>query len=93
MSAQLNKGVCIMREMEINGEKWIPQSESNVEVATIENGNSVSQKYVGKFVIVRTRNEGINAGTVIACDETGVELKECRRIWYHKAQKQGLVLV
>lgn len=42
------------------------------------------QKYVGKYVIVRSRNEGINAGYVKEIDETGVVLAQARRIWYHK---------
>ena len=40
--------------------------------------------YAGKYVIVRSRNEGINAGIVKANDSTGVILNEARRIWYHK---------
>lgn len=39
---------------------------------------------VGKYVIVRSRNEGINAGLLTAADDTGCVLKEARRIWYHK---------
>lgn len=30
------------------------------------------------------RNEGLNAGYVEAADETGVILKNARRMWYHK---------
>jgi len=41
-------------------------------------------RYVGKYVIVRSRNEGINAGEVLEYDETGIILKEARRLWYHK---------
>ena len=40
--------------------------------------------YVGKYVICRTRNEGINAGKVLALDETGVILEDARRLYYHK---------
>ena len=39
---------------------------------------------IGKYVIVRSRNEGINAGEVVAADGTGVILKDARRIWYHR---------
>jgi hypothetical protein len=45
---------------------------------------SFLQNYVGKYVIVRSRNEGINAGFVKVLDETGIVLTEARRIWYHK---------
>jgi hypothetical protein len=41
-------------------------------------------RYVGKYVICRSRNEGVNAGTVLAADETGVILKDARRLYYHK---------
>jgi len=39
---------------------------------------------VGNFVVCRSRNEGINAGIVVELDDTGVILKDVRRIWYHK---------
>lgn len=45
------------------------------------------QEYIGKYVICRTRNEGINAGIVKKIDETGVVLTDARRIWYHKPIK------
>lgn len=44
----------------------------------------VSQSMVGKYVIVRSRNEGLNAGYVEAADNTGVILKDAKRLWYHK---------
>jgi len=53
-------------------------------------GDSVTQQsslrsgYIGKYVICRTRNEGINAGKVLALDETGVILEDARRLYYHK---------
>jgi len=39
-------------------------------------------RYVGKYVIVRSRNEGVNAGIVLAANATGVILKNARRLWY-----------
>lgn len=39
---------------------------------------------IGKYVVVRSRNEGINAGYLEEADETGCILKECRRLWWHK---------
>lgn len=44
----------------------------------------IASSMVGKFVIVRSRNEGINAGVVEMADETGVVLKDARRLWYHR---------
>ena len=46
--------------------------------------DSMLTQYIGKYVIVRSRNEGINAGEVKQLDETGIILKGARRIWYHK---------
>ena len=46
--------------------------------------SAIHSRYVGKYVIVRSRNEGINAGEVVMADETGIVLKEARRVWYHR---------
>ena len=46
--------------------------------------SSFYDQYAGKHVIVRSRNEGINFGTVKVADNTGIVLSDCRRIWYHK---------
>ena len=49
----------------------------------------ITDKLVGKYVIVRSRNEGINAGYVEAADETGVVLRNARRLWYYKPAVKG----
>ncbi len=41
------------------------------------------QDFIGKYVICRTRNEGVNAGRVVRLDETGVVLENSRRLYYH----------
>ena len=60
------------------------------EVVTIDGAKSIAQRLTGKFVLVRSRNEGINAGTVVCADETGVELSGARRIWYHKPKDSSV---
>ena len=45
---------------------------------------NLTDKYIGKYVIIRSGNEGINAGFLKAADATGVVLKKARRLWYHK---------
>jgi len=45
---------------------------------------SITQNAIGKYVIIRTRNEGINCGKLIQADETGCVLEDARRIYYHK---------
>ncbi len=52
--------------------------------SNIQGGSSLFNRYIGKYVICRTRNEGINAGKVIELDETGVILEDARRLYYHK---------
>ena len=51
---------------------------------------SILSGAIGKYVIVRSRNEGINAGTLLKADETGCVLKDARRIWYHKPKDSSV---
>lgn len=51
---------------------------------TAPQSSGVAASMIGKYAIIRSRNEGINAGEIIAADSTGVVLKNARRIWYHK---------
>lgn len=51
---------------------------------------SIVKNWVGKFVLVRSRNEGLNAGTVVAADSTGVVLENARRLWYHRPKDAKL---
>lgn len=44
----------------------------------------VAASMIGKYVIVRSRNEGVNAGKVIEADDTGVILEDARRLWWHR---------
>lgn len=44
----------------------------------------ILESYIGKYVIVRTRNEGINAGVVSKISKEGVVITDARRIYYHK---------
>ena len=46
--------------------------------------DSITAGMTGKYVLVRSRNEGINAGYVEAADATGVVLRNARRLWYHR---------
>lgn len=45
---------------------------------------AIGKDLIGKYVIVRSRNEGINACVITEMDETGIILKDARRIWYHR---------
>jgi len=44
----------------------------------------VAASAIGEYVLVRSRNEGINAGTVLLADDTGIVLENACRLWYHK---------
>lgn len=46
--------------------------------------SGLGNQFVGKYVIVRSRNEGINAGKILELDDTGVILEDARRLYYHK---------
>jgi hypothetical protein len=46
--------------------------------------STMLSSYIGKYVICRSRNEGVNAGFVKDIDETGVILEDARRLYYHK---------
>lgn len=51
---------------------------------------SLGSQFIGKYVIVRSRNEGINAGVVLELDDTGIILEDARRLYYHKPANKNL---
>ena len=77
-------------EVFINDIKYVRADSIKEETVNFVGEESVATRMIGKAVIVRSRNEGINAGIVVVADETGVELKQCRRIWYHKPKDKKL---
>ena len=52
--------------------------------------STLTADVIGKYVIVRSRNEGINAGIVEKADETGIVLRDARRIWYHRPADKSM---
>lgn len=58
-------------------EKLLDESDT----PTINTGRSYP---IGEYVLIRSRNEGINAGILKQADDTGCVLEEARRMWYHK---------
>lgn len=66
--------------LNINGVEYVRIDCTKPEIKLVE-GKSVALQGIGEKVIVRSSNEGINVGIVIAADETGVILKNCRRLW------------
>lgn len=62
----------------------IAQAREIAAIFQASEKSTMYSRYVGKYVIVRSSNEGINAGRVKDADETGIILNDARRIWYHK---------
>lgn len=42
---------------------------------------------IGQFVIVRSRDSGVHAGTLVSAQDRSVRLSASRRLWYWKAAK------
>lgn len=74
--------------------KEYKQLKELFNIQDTEDGKNIKSnlfdRYIGKYVICRTRNEGINAGFVIAADETGVILGQARRLYYHRPSNKKL---
>lgn len=51
---------------------------------------NLGNTFLGEFVLVRSKVEGINAGFLQEIDETGVVLATTRRLWYHKPKNKTL---
>ena len=77
-------------EIEVNGICYVKKDSVKIETVEWTGENTLASRLIGKNVIVRTRNAGINAGTVVLADETGIELKNSRRIWYHRPKDKSL---
>ena len=74
----------------IDNVKYVREDSIKTEIVTFDGPESIASRMIGKKVIVRSSNEGINAGIVVLADETGIELKECRRIYYHRPKDRNL---
>ena len=53
-------------------------------------GVAIGTGLIGKYAIVRSGNEGVNAGVISEMDDTGIILKCARRIWYHRPANKTL---
>ena len=69
--------------IKINDVEYVRKDQVS-PVINVEDSNSIASSCVGMNVIVRSKNAGVHAGTVIAADGTGVVLSNSRRLWYHK---------
>jgi len=76
--------------MLIDGVNYVREDSVQHDEVTFTGEESVASRMIGKFVIVRSRNEGINAGTVVMPDSSGVELRNARRLWFHRPNDKSL---
>lgn len=76
--------------MMIDDVKYIRADSVKCEVVEFTGEETLASRMIGKKVLVRSYNEGINAGVVVLADETGVELKDARRIYYHRPKDKSL---
>jgi len=79
-----------IEKLEIGGIMYVPEDSIKNEVVNFTGEESIASRMIGKPVIVRSRNEGINIGIVVLADETGVELKNARRLYYHRPKDETL---
>jgi hypothetical protein len=81
-----------INELEINGTIYVPKDEvkKSLEVFEFTGEKTVASVMIGKYVIVRSRNEGINVGEVELADDTGIVLKNARRLYYHRPKDKSL---
>ena len=78
-----------MKIFNINGEEYVKRNEIQ-EIIDLSGYKTLAIRLMGKNVLVRTRNAGINVGTVVVADETGIELINSRRLWYHRPKDKNL---
>lgn len=83
----MNKKV---EKLTIEGITYIPEDSITQEIVNFTGKESIASRMINKPVIVRSNNEGINVGIVVLADETGVELKNVRRLYYHKPKDKSL---
>lgn len=50
----------------------------------------LGEQFVGSYVIVRSANEGVNAGYLHDLDETGVIITTAQRLWSHKPKDHNM---
>jgi len=60
-----------LKEFEVNGVKYVPETSKNSVVSD-------------NYVIVRTYSAGVHAGELVRREGKEVELKNARRLWYWK---------
>lgn len=68
----------------IDDVEYVRADAMKSETVEFTGEETIASRSIGKKVLVRSRNEGINAGIVVLADETGIELKNVRRLYYYR---------
>lgn len=62
------------------------------DTATDPRATTGTDEWIGKYVVVRTRDAGVHAGILKSRDGRSCELTESRRLWYWKVADKGAFL-
>lgn len=54
--------------------------------------DTATDPWIGKYVVVRTRDAGVHAGILKAHEDRSCELSESRRLWYWKPANKAAFL-
>lgn len=54
--------------------------------------DTATDPWIGKYVVVRTRDAGVHAGILKSRNDRECELTESRRLWYWKVADKGVFL-
>ena len=76
----------------INDTEYIRADQTIAEQITINytGEETLDSMFIGRPYICRSNNAGLNAGIVEMADETGVILKNVRRLWGHRPKDRNL---
>lgn len=76
--------------LKIDDVEYVRKDSIAPEIINFTGEKTIASRMIGAKVLVRSRNEGLNAGIVALADDSGVELLNCRRIWYHRPKDKTL---
>lgn len=65
-------------------------SKSEIKEQNNIDSNDIFSRAIGKYVIVRSRNEGVNCGFLVAANNRVVVLKDARRLYFHRPKDVNL---
>ena len=81
-----------MKEIIVDGQRYIPADSTlkNIPEFSYKGDDCLAASLIGQYVICRSYNEGVNAGTLLAATNHGVVLGDARRLHYHVPKDKTL---